>query len=143
MIIKKLNIFLFILLTCVYVVHAQELYIPCGGDNQLIIGCLGDSEYYFDNQIKTEEIILPPIPSSSGGGFIPPVSNISNITHITPPVPFSIISGYLEPEYFYLIIFILLLLILLLIYEIIKRRKKRLERSPISLALSQINPQFQ
>ncbi len=57
----------------------SELYQSCGGDNELVIDCLGDEELFFIGQ-ETSPVIPPPTPDTpGGGGTTTPTINI-NVT---------------------------------------------------------------
>lgn len=63
-----------------------DTYISCGGDNELIVGCLDDEENFFISELLTEPTITPTPEPSGGGGTTTQIEEVDKVlcelTHI-------------------------------------------------------------
>ena len=64
----KMNKLIFLLILFVFFLFnfyliSAEVYPSCGGDNELVIGCIGDEELFFSGESVTQEPII-------GGGYV-------------------------------------------------------------------------
>jgi len=59
---------IFIAIIIIGVVEATETYLPCGGDEELMIGCLGDEELFFIGSVPSVTEQITPVTGAGASG---------------------------------------------------------------------------
>jgi hypothetical protein len=113
---KKLFFFIFIFLISSISALDENLVVPCGGDSQLVMGCLGDEDLHFIGDIQ----------ETSGAGNPSQEEVIAETKNIFDALSFSLDGYKIEGLWVFIgICFLIILFLFILIQEEVRRKKRR------------------